>query len=157
MASVCTLAPFHTALLAVVQAVFASVTFPVSASSSGLVAVHDSVAPQKPTYPYWIVGDGGSETPCNTLGDAEQPKFGGEARVPIRLVTQYPTSKAQTLAIFGAAKAAIDGKAFVVAGFGSVLVTVEAMQVLQGSAVAGGPTVFEVVAECEAELHQGNA
>jgi hypothetical protein len=142
------------AILAVVRTAFATATFATTpAATLARVTVYDGVAEQTPTYPFVVVGGADIAQPFNTLGDADQPKFGSIPKIVVRLVTQYPTTRAQASTIWAAVKAALDGKRIAVSGFGDALVTCETELVLPPGMV-NGPVIMERLGEFEAELHQ---
>lgn len=144
------------ALVARVTELLDGVQFDLSASwpaRRDAVTVYDSVAVQRPAVPYVIVGGSSSESDFNTLGPVDGAKWGSTVRVPIRLVTQAPTSEAQTWRIWNVLKQAIDGQRLTVAGYG------QSAQVDLGSAsllidTIGGLVTRELVGVAEIIVHQ---
>lgn len=144
------------ALLARLTELLDGVLFDLSISwpaRRAVVTVYDGVAAQRPTVPYVIVGGSSSEADVNTLGPATGAKWGSSTRVPIRLVTQAPTSEGQTWRIWSAIKQGIDGQRLTVAGYG------QSAQVDLGSATLlvdtiGGVVTRELVGVAEIIVHQ---
>lgn len=157
MASAVAAEPVLDAVLAAVRALLAGRLFDISTGPTparSVLTVFESVADQRTTTtgPYVIVGGGTREIPFNTMGPVDGPKWGATVLVPIRIVTQYPTTERQTHRMLGAIKAGLDGQRLVVAGYGEVLVTFGDAEMLT-DAINGVPT-HELVTEVDLTVHQ---
>lgn len=154
MASAAAAGPVHEAVLATLTVALAPLRFDIGpAGTLGALTVYDGVAAQRPAYPYVVLGGSSTERPYHTLGPTSGAKFGGQVRIPVRIVTQYPTSEAQTYALLSTVKAALDQQPLTVQGFGRGAVTVEDSTLL--SDVIGGVVTRELVAEIDVLVHQG--
>ena len=152
MASVVAAHPVLDAILTAVTAAFAGRTFMSGTMGVATISVHEGQAAQLAPKPYVIVGGNTSENPLHTLGPATGAKFGATVTVPIRLVTQYPTTERQTYAMFEALKSALDGQKIAIAGFGRVLVECGFGQLLTDT--VNGVATRELVAPFDVTVHQ---
>lgn len=156
MASTAAAGVAQEALLARIAALIAGLNFDLSTSvppRRAEVTVYDSVARQPPTVPYVVVGGGSSESDFNTLGPSDTAKWGSSARIPIRLVTQAPTTEGQTWRIWNVIKQGIDGQRVTVSGYGP------SAQIDLGSAtvlvdIVGGVLTRELVGTADILVHQ---
>lgn len=71
--------------------------------------------PTRPAYPYVQV-ETGHEIPLNTMGAANAAKYGSEARVIVRVVTQSQ-SEVQANAISSVVKGVLDAQAITITGY----------------------------------------
>ena len=111
-------------------------------AASGVTAlvstrIYDDVQ-QRPVYPFVLVESGG-EAPFNTLGPSSGLKWGGIARVDVRVVSQF-RGESEGLAILSAIKQALDGTLLTVTGYGRTTVTAEPLVPVGVSDVAGVKT-----------------
>jgi hypothetical protein len=109
----------------------------------------DDVTP-RPTYPYVLV-EGSEERPVNTLGPPNLPKWGGSARVNVRVVSQSRGDQ-EAFTILDAIKRALDGQPITVAGYQSAGISFEHVTVLKDT--VNGVTTRELVAEFDVTVHQ---
>jgi hypothetical protein len=157
MSSTVAAEPVLDAVVTAVRALLAGRLFEVSGGPTpkhAALEVFESVADQRTTTPppYVIVGGGTTERPFNTMGPADGPKFGSVVLVPIRVVTQYPTTERQTHRMMAAIKAGLDGQRIPVSGYGTPIATFEDAQMLT-DAINGVPT-YELVADVDLTVHQ---
>lgn len=101
--------------------------------------------------PYVIV-EAGFEVPFNTLGESTDPKWGGEATVQVRVISQY-RGDAEVLSVMDKVRAALDGHEFTLAGYQPAVMTFESQAPMFKDTVAG-TTTRELVAEFAATVHQ---
>ena len=154
MAGAAAIGPVHTALTAAIQAALTSVQFSSGGGGQQVsLTVYDGVADQRPSVPYVVVGGSSSEEPFHTLGPATGAKFGGQVRIPVRVVTQYPTTEAQTYSMWSSIKSAIEQQPLTVAGFTRASVTVDGARLLTDT--VGGIVTRELVAPVDVLVHQG--
>ncbi len=106
--------------------------------------------PPRTAYPYVLV-EGASEVPENTLGGPSLPKFGSSARVQVRAVSQKP-GELEVAGIIDAIKASLDCQPLTVTGYPSVGVTFENLIPLKDTVT--GVVTREWVAEFEVTVHQ---
>lgn len=153
MASVAALGAVHEALVDRLQTVLASWRFDSGAAGERVaVTVYDGVAVQRPDVPYLVVGGSSSEQPYHTLGPTDGAKWGGEVRIPLRLVTQYPMTEGQSYRVLTVIKAAIDGQPLTVAGFASAAVTCDGTQLLVDT--VAGTVTRELLTDVDVLVHQ---
>jgi hypothetical protein len=119
---------------------------------------HGAADPKTPR-PYVLVGDSSNALKFNTLGPAkdavdatENANLGATVRVPIRVITQYPTSQEQTYRIAAPINAAVNGKRFDVPGYGRTTASFENMSML--IATVDGVLVRELFVDVDLALHQ---
>lgn len=103
-------------------------------------------------YPFVLV-EVGSELPFNTLGDSTDLKYGSEATVQVRVISQY-RGDAEAINVMDKIKAALDGYEFTLPGYPEpALMTFESSPPMLKDTVAG-VTTRELVAEFAATVHQ---
>lgn len=148
-----TIGSVHEALVARVRELFDGRLVDVGPQGlKGRVTVYDGVADARPAYPYVIVGGASSETPYHTLGAATAPSVGAFVRVPVRIVTQYPTSEGQTHRVLNMLRVGLDRQTLTVEGFPTAAVTFDGATLL--SDMTGGVVTRELVAPVEVFVHQ---
>lgn len=76
--------------------------------------------PTGTTTPYVLV-EGADETPFNTMGGANLPKWGGVTSIRVRVVSIY-RGDAEASSILSLVKAALDGLPLTVAGYPTAIV-----------------------------------
>ena len=154
MASVAAIGPVHEAMVTRLREVLAASRFEGGPGGSLVaVTVYDGDAAQRPTVPYVVIGGTSTESGFHTLGPASGAKFGGQVRIPVRVVTQYPTTEAQTYRMWSGIKSAIDQQPLAVAGFTRASVTVDGASLLTDT--VGGIVTRELVALVDVLVHQG--
>lgn len=154
MGGVLALGSVHESLVARVRAALDGLLFDVGPSGArAALTVYDGVAVQRPAYPYLIVGGSSGESPFNTLGAASGAKWGAEVSIPLRVVTQYPTTETQTYRMLNVLKGALDQQPLTVSGFASVDVTMGRTTLL--SDVINGVPTRELVTDVDVLVHQG--
>lgn len=154
MASAAALGPVHEALTTAIETALTSALFDGGPGAAQVaLTVYDGVAAQRPTVPYVVVGGSSTEDPFHTLGPATGAKFGGQVRIPVRVVTQYPTTEAQTYQMWSVIKGAIEQQPLTVAGFTRASVTVDGASLLTDT--VGGIVTRELVALVDVLVHQG--
>lgn len=131
------------ALLAVLQA---STTLTALVPASRIT---DEVSP-RPIYPYILI-EGSGESPFNTMGPASAPKWGGFARVHVRVVSQY-RGDAEAQSILSVIRSVLDGQPLTVTGFPTALVSFENATLLKDTVV--GVVTRELVGEFQVIVHQ---
>ena len=151
MGSVVVAQPVLDALIPALRTAVAGVQF---ASGSGVVTltVHEGHADQSAGKHYVVIGGNTTESPFHTLGPATGPKWGGTVEVPVRIVTQYPTTERQTWAMLAAIKAPLEGQKVLVAGFGEVLVEFGFATMLVDT--INGVVTRELIAPVQMTAHQ---
>jgi hypothetical protein len=102
-------------------------------------------------YPYALV-EGGGEVPFGrTFGPASAPKFGSEAHVIVRLVSQY-RGDAQVNELFGYVVGALHEQALIVTGYPTVCVEFQTSTLLKDT--INGVVTRELVAAFDVSVHQ---
>lgn len=101
-------------------------------------------------YPFVVV-EAGFETPFNTMGGVDLPKWGGVATVRVRVVSQY-RGDAEALSVMALVRASLDGQPLTVAGFPTALVAFETATMLKD--VISGIVTRELVGEFSVTAHQ---
>jgi len=157
MASAVAADPVLEAVVTAVRVILAGRLFDVSQGpipAQSALAVFESVAGQRTATPppYVIVGGGTTERPFNTLGPVDGPKWGSLVLVPIRIVTQAPTTERQTHRMLHAIKAGLDGQRLAVNGYGTPIATFEDAQMLTDT--INGVPVYELVVDVDVTVHQ---
>jgi hypothetical protein len=154
------LSPAEDVIVAAVRTALAGRMFSVDfAETKKELPVYHGAADPKSVRPYVIVGDSSNALKFNTLGPAkdavdatENLNIGATVRVPIRVVTQYPTSQEQTHRMAGPLQAAVNGRRFDVPGYGRTTATFENMSLLV--ATVDGVLVRELFIDVDLTLHQ---
>ncbi len=111
MASTMAMGPAITAVLALLRA---SVTLTTHVGAR-VYPDDRGMAPSRPAYPYVQV-ETGTEIPRNTMGAASALKYGSEARLRVRVVTNGQT-EAQPNAISSVVKGVLDAQPITIAGY----------------------------------------
>ncbi len=146
MASTCALGPVGVAALAKLRA-DAGITALVSADR-----IVDEVPPR--TAGQYISVETPGESPNDTLGGSVSlPKFGSFVRLFVRVVGQYPVSKADVKATGSAVKACLDNQDMTVSGYPTVCVDFQSPSIMQESTLNGVP-IQELVQEFQVTVHQ---
>lgn len=155
MPAVAVIGPAHEAVLAKVRAIVAGATFEIAPSTPparGAVAVFEGAATNGTPAPYVIVGGSSVETPYHTMGRPDGARWGGSVEVPVRLVTRYPTTEAQTFRIWQQIRAGLDEQPLTVEGFNDVSVTVGQARLLTD--LVAQVVTRELVALVDVHAHQ---
>lgn len=123
-----------------------------SAAVTQLVPVTRIVddASSRPTYPYILV-EGATERPFNTMGAEAAPKWGGVARVSVRVVSQY-RGEQEARQVMSAIKQELDGRPLAVPGYPTAIVEFETATFLKDT--VAGIVTRELVADFEVTIHQ---
>jgi hypothetical protein len=111
VASTMALGPAITAVLALLRA---SVTLTTHVGAR-VYPDDRGMVPTRPAFPYVQV-ESGSELPLNTMGAPSSSKYGSEARVLVRVVSQSQ-SEAQANAISSVVKGVLDAQPITIAGY----------------------------------------
>lgn len=106
--------------------------------------------PPRPGYPYVSV-EGAGETPYHTMGPDAGGKWGGVARVQVRVASQLRSDQ-DVRSLTSLVKQALDGQAVTVPGFGLAGVTFVSLIPLED--VVAGVKTREWISEYEVLAHQ---
>ncbi len=149
MASTLALGPATTAVLAMLRA---SVALTTHVGARLYPDASGDDVPARPSYPYVHV-ESLSEVPLNTMGGTPNIlKWGSEARLQVRVVTQSK-SEAQPNAISSVIKGALDGQPITVAGYASACIEYQLIQPIV-SQQAGCAVIREWVNDYLVTVHQ---
>lgn len=160
MTGVVVLSPAESAILKAVQLVMNGRVFAVDfADTKVQLPVYHGAADPRAVKPYVLVGDSSNALKYNTLGpkssavDAvDNANLGATVRVPIRVITQYPTSQEQTYRMMNPIHAAINGQRLDVDGYGRSVATFENMSMF--IATVNGVLTRELFVDVDLTLHQ---
>jgi hypothetical protein len=130
--------------LPVLTAVVAKLKADATLSAIGIY----NVVPQGALRPYLVI-DGATEVPFNTLGTPSMPKWGGDVTFQAKVVSNQ--SDSEGLTILSRVKTVLDGQPLTMAGFPTVIVSFDSLQpsfteIVAGSPVRHVPSVFRVQA-----------
>lgn len=146
MPSIVTLLPVMTALVGKLSADATLVALLAPAPDAGAGIYNEVYEGAKRPY---IVVDGGTEVPFNTLGTLGAAKWGGNTTVQVKAITEG-AGDAEGLAILSRAKTVLDGQPMTVPGFPTVIVEWDSLQpsfteVVAGANVRHVPAIVRVL------------
>lgn len=123
MASTLALGPVHAAILAKLKAT------PALTAIVPVARITDQ--PAAGTVMPYVLVEAGDETPFNTMGGTpDHPKWGGEATVRIRVVSQF-RGDSEVLLIMNIIKGALDGQPLTVSAYPTAIVAFQRVDLLK--------------------------